>query len=166
MPGEKSFLEEDEKEEEEEEEEGRREGLLPQSKISMPPAPPTHQVRASWTSNSTATELEDILGLETDEEDGEEGQARESLSALSEHDSLEQDLARTNLRHMSESIQARARSQAKKAEDSLRSSLESMGSDLGQQDLDLNDLSQFSHSSSVDVLKDRMNKLMKLQERY
>ena len=112
-------------EEEEEEEEGRG-GLLPHSKISMPPTPPTHQVRASWTSNSTATELEDILGLESDEDDGEGGPIKESLSVMDEHDSLERDLARTNLRHISESIQARARSQAKKAEDSLRSSLESM----------------------------------------
>ena len=126
-------------------------------------------MRASWgnasqTSRSTATELEEILGLETDEDEEEEETAREPLSAMGEHDSLERDLARSNLRHVSESIQAKARSNAKKAEDSLRSSIESMGSDFGG--ADLNDVSRLSQGSSVDVLQDRMNKLMKLQERY
>ncbi len=165
-PGEKPFLEEDYDREEEEE---RRGSLLPHSKVSMPPPAPTDPVRASWgnasqTSQSTATELEEILGLETDEDDDEGEEAREPLSAMGEHHSLEEDLAHTNLRHVSESIQARARGQAKKAEDSLRSSIESMGSELAQQDL--NDLSHFSQGSSVEVLQDRMNKLMKLQERY
>ena len=107
------------------------------------------------TSGGSLRDLDDILGIESDEEDDGEG------VSLLDDTSLQRKLAQSNLRHTSENIQSNARASAKAAEDSLRSSLESLGSDLGDQDL-----SRLSHNSSIDILQDRMNKLKKLQERY
>lgn len=117
-----------------------------------PPAPPPDVMR---TSGGSLRGLDDILGIESDEEDDGEG------VSLLDDTSLQRKLAQSNLRHISENIQSDAKASAKAAEDSLRSSLESLGSDLGDQDL-----SRLSHNSSIDILQDRMNKLKRLQERY
>ena len=117
-----------------------------------PPAPPADVMR---TSGGSLRGLDDILGIESDEEDDGEG------VSLLDDTSLQRKLAQSNLRHISENIQSNAKASAKAAEDSLRSSLESLGSDLGDQDL-----SRLSHNSSIDILQDRMNKLKRLQERY
>lgn len=120
---------------------------------AIPPAPPPEVMRST---EGSVRSLDDILGIESDEEDdGEEG-----LSLLDDA-SLQRKLAGSNLRQISESIQSNAKASAKAAEDSLRSSLESLGSDLGDQDM-----SRLSQNSSIDILQTRMNKLKRLQEKY
>jgi hypothetical protein len=129
------------------------------SAVAMPPAPPVAQgavdLRSSWSTDRSATDLDNILGIESDEEEEEDNDiaSRQRQSSL---------------RQMSEGIQAKAKANAKAAEDSLRSSMESMGSELELTagDTSNNDLSRLSQGSSIDVLQDRMNKLKKLQEKY
>lgn len=131
-----------------------REGIEEPTRVErvMPPAPPPEVMRST---EGSVRSLDDILGIESDEDEDGEG------TSLLDDASLQRKLAGSNLRQISESIQSNAKAAAKAAEDSLRSSLESLGSDLGDQDM-----SRLSQNSNIDILQDRMNKLKKLQEKY